>query len=151
MAESMTVCRVVNVSAGGTWNVFQGSTTTAFSILDNATLFGLGAEYPGIFAVYHFVPQGLGANGTGGTGSTATGGNYLAAHFATATPGTPPPPRSVRECTSRPAPAHPCSARKVSFRLTTASTAPSRSTWISSIPARTTTPGSPPGSTPIIP
>ena len=51
MAESMTVCRVVNVSAGGTWNVFQGSTTTAFNIIDNASLFGLGAEYPGVFAV----------------------------------------------------------------------------------------------------
>ena len=85
MAESMTACRIVSVSTGGTWNVFQGSTTTAFSIIDNATLFGLGAEYPGIYAVYHFVPQGLGANGYGGTGPTATGGNYLAAHFATAT------------------------------------------------------------------
>jgi hypothetical protein len=84
MAESMTACRVLTVSTGGTWNIFQGSATTAFNILDTACLFGLGAEYPGIYAVYHFVPQALGANGYGGTTSAATGGNYLAAHFATA-------------------------------------------------------------------
>ena len=84
MAESMTACRVLTVSSGGTWNIFQGSATTAFNILDTAALFGLGAEYPGIYAVYHFVPQALGANGFGGTNSAATGGNYLTAHFATA-------------------------------------------------------------------
>ena len=84
MAESMTQCRVVTVSTGGTWNVFQGTATAAFNIVDTASLFGLGAEYPGVYAVYHFVPQALGANGYGGTGATATGGNYLAAHFATA-------------------------------------------------------------------
>ena len=86
MAESMTACRIVNVSTGGTWNVFQGSTTTAFSIIDNATLFGLGAEYPGIFAVYHFVPQGLGANGTAAPAPRRPAG--------TTSPRTSPPPPS---------------------------------------------------------
>ena len=83
MAESMTQCRALTVSSGGTWNIFQGTNTTAFNIVDTACLFGLGAEYPGVNAVYHFVPQALGANGVAGTGSTATGGNYLVAHFAT--------------------------------------------------------------------
>ena len=83
MAESMTQCRALTVSSGGTWNIFQGTNTTAFNIVDTACLFGLGAEYPGVNAVYHFVPQALGANGVAGTSTPATGGNYLAAHFAT--------------------------------------------------------------------
>ena len=83
MAESMTQCRAMTVSSAGTWNIFQGTNTTAFNIVDTACLFGLGAEYPGVHAVYHFVPQALGANGVAGTNSAATGGNYLVAHFAT--------------------------------------------------------------------
>ena len=84
LAESMTQCRALTVSSAGTWNIFQGSNTTAFAILDNSALFGGAAEFPGIYALYHFVPQLLAGNGIGATSpSVSTGGNYLAAHFAT--------------------------------------------------------------------
>ena len=84
LAESMTQCRTLTVSSSGTWSPFQGSNTTAFSVLDSATLFGLGCDAPSIFAAYHFVPSTFGGNGIGGTDpSTSTGGLYLAAHFAT--------------------------------------------------------------------
>jgi hypothetical protein len=83
LSESMTACRPVTVSSAGTWSIFQGSTTTAFSILDNSALFGLGCDAPGVFAKYHFAAAALGSSGAPGSATTSTGGIYLGVHFAT--------------------------------------------------------------------
>lgn len=104
MHEQMTASKSLTVSAGGTWNVFEGTNTVAFNMVDTGALFGLGAEYPGPFAVYHFVPQAVAASGitqqpgnTAPQGSTVTaspqgaGGAYLVTHFATAIPATSTP------------------------------------------------------------
>lgn len=97
MHEQMTASKSLGVSAGGTWNIFEGTNTFAFNMVDTGALFGLGGEYPGPFAVYHFVPQAVAASGisqqpgnVSPVSSTTTafpqgaGGNYLVSHFATA-------------------------------------------------------------------
>ena len=87
----MTQCRALTVSSGGTWSPFQGTNTTAFSIVDNAPLFGIGADAPGVHAQYHYDPAALGSSGIGGTFPAAIGGNFLVAHFATGAPATSTP------------------------------------------------------------
>lgn len=95
--ESMSQSALFTVSPNGTWNGFPGASTTAFSIIDTAALFGVGSDNPGGFALYQFIPQALGASGVGYTpGFTSpvaastvpaipqgAGGNYLVSHFAT--------------------------------------------------------------------
>lgn len=108
MHEQMTVSRTLTVSTTGTMNVLQGGgtpATLAFNMVDTGALFGLGSEYPGPFAVYHFVAQAVAASGVNSTpgfsapqSSTVgtivpagAGGAYLTAHFVSGNSATTTP------------------------------------------------------------
>lgn len=104
MHEQVTSSKSLTVSAAGTWSLFEGTNTFAFNMVDTGALFGLGGEYPGPFAVYHFVPQAVAASGIAFqpgpsapiAGSVTAspkgaGGAYLVSHFATANAATSTP------------------------------------------------------------
>jgi hypothetical protein len=67
MSESYQVASVVLAAKNGSLTVLGGTQGDAISILDNAALFGLGADYPGNFATFWSVgaisPGSAGAAG----------------------------------------------------------------------------------------
>ena len=72
MAESYQIPSVVLAAKGGSFTVLGGSQGDAISIIDNAALFGLGADFPGDFATF----QSVGAIGPGSAGAPYTYGGW---------------------------------------------------------------------------